>query len=187
MLTGVVSLIHSHNKKVASSAVQTPPDGSGFDTFEFWLPERRPHGKLLAASFHPSLKSFGVEQIKTGYTRPFIQSNAWVMDKDDHNPTVTLTWDKQQTIRRMQLFFDVDYDHAMESVQFGHYDSAMPFCVKAFRIVDDKNNVIASEPDNHQAMYEIRFDKPVATTTLRIELLETRTAPAALFGVRCYG
>ena len=187
MLTGVVSLVHAFNKKVASCAVQTPPDGCGFDAFEFWLPERRPLGKLLAASFHPSLKSFGVEQIKTGYTRPFIQSNAWVMDKDDHNPTVTLTWGKQQTIRKIHLFFDVDYDHAMESVQFGHYDSAMPFCVKAFRIVDDKNNVIASEPDNHQAMYEVCFDKPVATTALRIELLETRAAPAALFGVRCYG
>lgn len=186
-LTAVLSLVHSANEKVAKSAVQTPPGGSGFDRFEFWLPERRPHGKLLAASFQPSIKSFWVEQIKTSYTRPFIQSNAWVADKDDNSPTVTLTWNDQQTIRTIQLFFDVDYDHAMESVQFGHHDSAMPFCIKAFRIVDNKNNVIASEPDNHQAMYEIRFDEPVATTTLRIEILETRTAPAALFGVRCYG
>lgn len=186
LMTGVLSLVHSHNKKVASSAVQTPPDGSGFDAFEFWLPERRPHGKLLAASFQPSLKSFGVDQIKTGYTRPFIQSNAWVADKKDHHPTATLTWDKQQAIRTIQLFFDVDYDHAMESVQFGHYESAMPFCVKAFRIVDDKNNVIAIEQDNHQALHEIHFDEPVVCAALRIEILETREAPAALFGVRCY-
>ncbi len=100
---------------------------------------------------------------------------------------VTLAWNKQQTIRTIHPFFDVDYDHAMESVQFGHHDSAMPFCVKAFRVVDDKNNVIASEPDNHQAMYEICFDEQVATAALRIEILETRAAPAALFGVRCYG
>ncbi len=187
LLTGVMTLVHSANKKVASSAVQTPPEGSGFDEFEFWLPERRPEGKLLAVEFNPSIKAFGVDQLGTGYNRPFIQSNAWVADATDDCPSVTLTWDTQQTIRTIILHFDVDYDHAMESVQFGHHDSAMPFCVKAFRIVDDKNNVIASEPDNHQAMYEIRFDQLVATAALRIEILETRATPAALFGVRCYG
>lgn len=186
LLTGLMTLVHSANKKVAAAAVQTPPEGSGFDEFEFWLPERRPEGKLLAAEFNPSIKAFGVEQLRTGYNRPFIQSNAWVADATDDCPSVTLTWDMQQAIRTIILHFDVDYDHAMESVQFGHHDSAMPFCVKAFRVVDDKNNVIASEPDNHQAMYGLRFDEPVATAALRIEILETRAAPAALFGVRCY-
>lgn len=187
LLTGVMTLVHSANKKVAGSAVQTPPEGSGFDEFEFWLPERRPEGKLLAAGFNPSLKAFGANQLRTGYNRPFIQSNAWVADETDDCPSVTLSWDTQQSIRTIILHFDVDYDHAMESVQFGHHDSAMPFCVKAFRVVDDKNNVIASEEDNHQALYAIRFDQPVAATALRIEILEKRAALAALFGVRCYG
>jgi hypothetical protein len=186
MLTGVMSLVHSANKKVATSAIQTPPEGSGFDAFEFWLPERRPAGQLLAAEFSPPIKPFGVEQLRTAYTRPFIESNAWVATKDDLVPTIELQWETPQTIRAVDLLFDVDYDHAMESVQFGHHDHAMPFCIKAFQIIDDKSNVIFREQDNHQAMCNIRFNEPVATTALRIEILATRDAPAALFGVRCY-
>lgn len=186
ILTGVMSLAHSANTKVAASPIQTPPKESGFDTFEFWLPERRPAGKLLAVEFSPPIRPFGMEQLRTRYTRPFIQSNAWVASDDDDCPSVTLTWDTQQTIRTVMLFFDVDYDHAMESVQFGHYDDAMPFCAKALQIVDHKSNVIFSEPDNHHAMCSIRFGNPVDTTALRIEILETREAPAAMFGVRCY-
>ena len=186
LLTGVMTLVHSANKKVAGSAVQTPPEGSGFDEFEFWLPERRPEGKLLAAEFNPSINAFGVDQLGTGYNRPFIQSNAWVADATDHCPSVTLTWHTQQTIRTIILHFDVDYDHAMESVQYGHYDNAMPFCVKAFQIKDDQGKVLCTVQDNHQAMCRICFDEPAATTSLRIEILETRDAPAALFGVRCY-
>ncbi len=186
LLTGVLSLVHSANEKVAKSAVQTPPDGSGFDRFEFWLPERRPQGKLLAASFHPPLKSFGVEHIKTGYTRPFLQSNAWVADPKESAPVIELRWNAPQALRTVDLFFDVDYDHAMESVQYGHYDNAMPFCMKAFQIRDDQGKVLCTVQDNHQAMCRICFDEPAATTSLRIEILETRNAPAALFAVRCY-
>jgi hypothetical protein len=186
MLTGVLSLVHSANKKVASSAVQTPPEGSGFDRFEFWLPERRPAGKLPAVAINPPLKSFNAEQLKTTYTRPFNRANAWVAAEEDSLPTITLSWEQRQPIRRINLFFDVDYDHAMESVQFGHHDNAMPYCAKAFRILDDKGKVIFSAPDNHQAMCGICFDEPVSTASIRIEILETRDAPAALFGVRCY-
>ena len=186
VITAVLSLVHSANYKVSKSAVQTPPGGSGFDTFEFWLPERRPHGQLLAASFQPSIKPFGAEQVKTVHTRPFIQSNAWVAGREDANPCVTLSWKQPRAIRTITLFFDVDYDHAMESVQYGHHENAMPFCVKAFQIRDDQGKVLCTVQDNHQAMCRICFDEPAATTSLRIEILETREAPAALFAVRCY-
>ena len=186
MITAVLSLVHSANDKVAKSAVQTPPGGSGFDRFEFWLPGRRPHGKLLAASFQAPITSFGVEQIRTGYTRPFIQSNAWVAGKEDANPCITLSWKQPQTIRTITLFFDVDYDHAMESVQYGHHDNAMPFCVKAFQIRDDQGTVIHTDSDNHQGRCCIELRETITTSSLTIELLETRDAPAALFGVRCY-
>jgi len=186
MITAVLSVVHSANAKVAKSAVQTPPEGSGFDTFEFWLPERRPSGQLLAASFNPPIEAFAARQVQTGYARPFIQSNAWVADPKDSAPVIELRWNAPQAIRKVDLFFDVDYDHAMESVQYGHYDNAMPFCVKAFQIKDDQGKVLCTVPDNHQAMCRICFDEPAATTSLRIEILETREAPAALFAVRCY-
>lgn len=186
LLSGVLSLVHSANRKVASSAVQTPPEGSGFDSFEFWLPQRRPDGKLLAANFDPPIKAFGAAQLMIGYSRPFIESNAWVADREDATPCVTLSWTQPQNIRTINLYFDVDYDHAMESVQYGHHDHAMPFCVKAFQIKDDQGRVLCSVQDNHQAMCRVRLAQPAVTKSLCIEILEKRHAPAALFAVQCY-
>ena len=186
MLTGVMSLVHSANKRVASSAVQTPPEGSGFDSFEFWLPERRPSGKLLAAEFHPPMNAFGVEQLRTSYTRPFIQSNAWVAGKDDKRPRLTFSWGSPRAIRTITLFFDVDYDHAMESVQFGHHDNVMPFCVKHFRLIDDQNRMIFEKSDHHQAQCTIQLKDALDIQQLHIDILETHGAPAALFGVHIY-
>jgi hypothetical protein len=109
-----------------------------------------------------------------------------VAGKEDANPCITLSWKQPQPIRTISLFFDVDYDHAMESVQFGHHDNAMPFCVKAFQIKDDQGTVIHTESDNHQGRCCIELRETVTTSSLTIDILETRDAPAALFGVRCY-
>src|SRR5690606_17639674 len=43
-LTGLLSVFHKFNKAVATSSIQEPPLNIGIDTFEFWVPERRPEG-----------------------------------------------------------------------------------------------------------------------------------------------
>ena len=78
---------------------------------------------------NPPVYAFGKEQLQTNLTRPFICANTWVAANEDSSPAITLRWDKVQTIRIVVLHFDVD-DHAMESVQFGHFDRAMPFLRK---------------------------------------------------------
>ncbi len=185
-VTGVMALVHSANPAVAVSAVQSPPAGCGFDTFEFWLPERRPAGKLLAAEFSPPLRPFGKEQLRSGYLRPFIQSNAWVAAREDPAPELTLKWERPQVIREMVLFFDADYDHAMESVQYGHPEREMPFCVKHFQVADAAGTVLFEERDNHQGRVSVRFSEAVRTSTLTLKIRETHGAPAALFAVCVY-
>lgn len=184
--TGVMPLVHTANKKVAKDAVQSPPEGAGFDSFEFWLPERRPVGKLPAVDICPPLEGFGLEQLKTDYERPLIQSNAWVAAMDDPAPTLNLTWEQLQMVQRVVLYFDVDYDHAMESVQWHHAEDAMPFCVKHYRLSDVSGAVLAEDDSNYQGRVEIKLKEAVETDALKLELLETHGAPAALFSIQIF-
>ena len=186
-ITGILSLIHGANRKVAKSAIQTPPGDIGVDAFEFWIPERRPGGQNLAVAFEPPITGFGPGNVQQGFARPTVQANAWVASPDDPAPRLTLAWPQPRRIERIELSFDTDFDHAMESVQWGHPESAMPFCVKRYRVLDAAGNVLGGAEENHQTRNVLRLAVPVMTDRLTIECLETHgAAPAAIFEVRCF-
>ncbi len=161
----------------------------GGEKFATWRPARRPEGHNFALQCEPPQASFGPESVVNGVQRPVDQANAWVADFADGRPTLTLEWNEPRTISRVELFFDVDYDHAMETVQWGHPERAAPFCVKRYRVTDGDGNELAAGDENHQARNVIVLDAPVQTDTLHVALLETHggeISPAALFEVRCY-
>jgi len=128
-LTGVLSVSQKFNRAVAKSPRQEPPPDSGLDSLEFWLPERRPGGKNLAIKIEPPLEVFGVNNLTNGFARPTRQPNAWVAAFEDEQPFVRLTWPTLRTISIVELMFDTDHDHPMESVLLGHPERVMPFCV----------------------------------------------------------
>ena len=186
-VTGVLAVTNKANKAVAKSATQTPPENSGIDRFEFWTPQRRPGGKNFALTITPPLEAFSVNNLINGSARPTSQTNAWVADFHDPHPAATLSWDFPQTIGRIELAFDADFDHAMESVQMTHPENVTPFCVKYFRIRDAKGNVIAEETANYQGRRTLVLYPALTTDRLVIECLESNgPTPAALFEVRCY-
>jgi hypothetical protein len=185
-LTGILSLSQSMNKAVAKGARQQPPEGSGIDSFDFWLPTRRPAGKNLAIQVDPPLRAFCGRNVLNGVTRPTTQTNAWVADPHDAAPCLTLQWSEPQTIACIELYFDTDFDHPMESVLWGHPERDIPFTVKRFRILAGNSTLLHECPENHQTRSTIRLASPVVTQQLSIEILETHGAPAAIFEVRCY-
>jgi hypothetical protein len=185
-VTGVLSLAQSMNKAVAKGARQEPPEGSGVDSFEFWLPSRRPGGKNFAIEVAPPLRAFEAENIRNGQERPTTQPNAWVAAPGDAVPRLTLRWSQPQRVARIELRFDPDFDHPAESVLMGHPERDMPFCVNRYRISDDSGAVLYERAENHQARNTVRLDAPVTVGALHIDVLETHGAPAALFAVRCY-
>lgn len=187
-VTGVLSLFHEANPAVAESAVQTPPADIGVDQFEFWQPHRRPGGHNLALRLAPPLTPFGVANLVNGIARPTSQANAWVADPTDPRPAVTLTWREPQTIARVELSFDTDFDHPMESVLWGHPEREMPFCVRQWRLLDATTGaVLATRTDNHETRNVVVLEKPVRTTALRLEVEHPMpTIPAAVFEIRCY-
>ncbi len=186
-ITGILSVVNGANRKVSKSAVQSPDGDIGVDRFEMWIPERRPAGQNLALTIEPPLENFRACQVLAGQTRPTDSPNAWVADLADSSPSLTLEWEKPVTIGRMELTFDTDADHAMESVQWGHPERAMPFCVKHYRVTDGAGNVIFEEKENHQTRNIIRLEKPVTTSALKIECVASNgVTPASIFSVRCF-
>ena len=203
-VTGVLSVTQKFNRAVAKSPRQEPPPGSGMDSFEFWLPQRRPAGKNLALKIEPPLAVFGVENVTNGVARPTNQPNAWVADFAHEQPTLRLTWDQPQTIARVELSFDTDFDHPMESVLMGHPERVMSFCVREVCVAQgvrvpvlaggvgeesgcDSVAALAELSQNHQTRRTLRFREPVVTDCLEIRLRAPHPdIPAALFEVRCY-
>lgn len=187
LTTGVLSVARKHNHRVAKGSMQTPPESSGIDRFEFWTPERRPQGQNLATRIEPSLRCFGPEMAVNGLHRPVNGPNAWVAATDDPTPTIELLWTDIQTIGRIELVFDTDLDHPMESVVMHHHDAISPYCVREYRILGFKDQEVWRVTGNYQARNTIQFENPIHTDSLKIELISPSSCvPAALFEVRCY-
>lgn len=186
-VTGLMTVFNKFNKSVATSSRQDPPIGIGIDAFEFWVPERRPKGHNLAFELAQSIRPFSIENMKSGIFRPTTQPNAWVASLDDPNPVITLEWSQKQEISTVQLCFDTDFDHPMESTLMGHPESEIPFCAKSFMIKDEAGSVIYHQRENHQTIQKVRFQEPVTTSSLTFEFEKREdSVPLSVFGISCY-
>jgi FAD dependent oxidoreductase len=185
-VTGVLSVARKGDAAVSTTGAQVAPPGSGVQSFEFWTPQRRPEGRNLACTVTPALDLFAPTNITDGIDRPTNAPHAWVADPDDAQPHLILTWEKPQTISRIELAFDADFDHPVESVLMGHPERTMPFTVRNWRLRDDQGNLLATVEDQHLTLATVRLTTPISTTRLILECLATNGAPAAVFAVRAY-
>ena len=186
-ITGILTVFNQINKAVSNFGKQTPPSEIGMDTFEFWCPQRRPEGHNLALKLSSPLSVFSAANISNGIDRPTTHPNAWVADFADTTPALTIQWNEKQTISRIDLVFDADYDHPMESVLMGHPENVMPFVVRDYTIKDDAGNTLYSKKGNYQTINKVLFSVPVTTTSLTIQVAHpSATTPAAVFAVRAF-
>ncbi len=186
-ITGLLSLFRAYNPAVSNYGKQEPAEDIGVDTFEFWTPQRRPKGKNLSLQFSEPVFTFHEDAVRNGLQRPVSQPNAWVASFDDPAPTLTLNWDTPRRIKRVELFFDTDYDNPSESVLMIHPDDIAPFCIRSYQLTDERGNVVFSRSGNHETRNTIIFDTALHTTSLHIRVEHpSTTTPAAIFEVRCY-
>ena len=183
-VTGVLSVFNKANKAVSNHGRQEPPEGLGIDTFEFWTPDRRPKGHNIAMQITPPVEAFSVNQLKNGFTRPYRRSNAWVADPLDPQPTLHVRWERPQTIKSIQLHFDTDFDHPLESSLLGHPENVMPFCVRSYTLRDQNGEVLHQQENNHQTINRIVLAEPVTTDRVTLTLEHpSADVPAALFAL----
>jgi len=187
LITGITTVKHGQNVKVARSSVQTPPKGSGIDEFEFWTAERRPKGRNLAVTMDLDPTTFAAENAINGHQRPTSQPNAWVAAPHDERPTISLQWSESQQIKKIELVFDADWDHPMENIVMQHPERVMPTVIRNFRILGPDQEILAEVRDNHLAVVSHHFDSAISTDQLSIELEHpSDNVPASLYEVRCY-
>ncbi|GAA0556479.1 FAD-dependent oxidoreductase [Chitinophaga japonensis] len=184
--SGIVSVFNGKNKAVSNEGRQMAPEGSGVDSFEFWCPRRRPEGYNISMTVTPALEPYAPASLVNGFTRPYLGANAWVADPADQRPWVQLQWKAPQKLRALTLHFDTDFDHPLESSLMGHPEDVIPFCVRHYRIYDEHGTLIHEREDNYQTINHIVWDKPVKTSTLRIEIAHPAAfVPAGLFEIQC--
>jgi hypothetical protein len=182
--SGIVSVFNKTNPAVNNYGKQTPPENSGFDSFEFWCPDRRPKGQNLAMTISPALTCYSAENITNGFTRPYLGTNAWVADWQDQNPSLTLKWDEPKNIHLVTLFLDTDFDHPMESSQMGHPEDVIPFCIRKYRILDEKGNLLFEKSDNHQTINRWVPPNGIQTKLLKFEFEHPNlNVPASIFEI----
>ncbi len=182
LVSGTTTVLNQINPAVSNYGRQDAPAEIGFDSFEFWCPLRRPEGKNIAFSLEPAQHIFNPGQLANSFTRPVGATNAWAAAPEDKTPELTLEWDGPRTFDELTLFFDTDYDHAMETVQMGHSESVMPFCVRNCEISDGEGNTIAKVDNNYQAMKMLKLSRPVSTSKLKIRMQHpAANVPATLF------
>ena len=178
-ITGLIALQYRRT--------QEPPHDIGVEGFEFWTPPRRPEGHNIAMSFNPPINGFDPQNICNGVARPTSQVNAWVADPDDPAPRLEINWLAPQSISKVTLMFDTDFDHAMETTLRGHPEYVMPFAVKHFRLTDGNGRLLVEISDNHQTVNTVEFEEPVETDSLHVQILESQAnVPAAVFALHCY-
>lgn len=184
LVSGITAVFNHMNPAVSNFGRQTPPSGIGVDEFEFWCPKRRPEARNFAMTLTPALHGFGLEGLRNSYYRPYISPNGWIPAADDPRPTLTIRWDRKQTISRIRLFFDTDADQALESVQMGHYDSVMPCCIRNYVIKDASGGILAEVKGNYQTRNDIVLNTPIHTDLITVEIDRPQTdIHAALMGV----
>lgn len=183
-MPGVLTLWQRMNRMVAKSSLQSPPEGSGIDSFPFWLPDRRPGARNLALRISPAVKCYEPDLVVNAWSRPWCGVNAWAPAADDKSPALRFSWEDPQTIHRIDVKFDTDFDHPMESVLMGHPERVMPGCVTGFEL-HSAGGVIAHVAEHHQTHWRMRLAEPLVTDRLELRLIRFGSAPPAIFEVRC--
>lgn len=186
-LTGVLSVFNKFNKAVNNLGKQMPPDGSGFKSFEFFTPERRPEGKNLAFNIRPAIDDFGTDKLVNGFTRPYMTANAWIADMNDSNSELTVVFDSEREISGIRIYFDTDFDHPMETIQWNHPENDMPFCVRDYEIIDMSGDVICRKSGNYQTINDVILHKKIKTDRLVFRFKQNEPEiPVSVFEIEVY-
>lgn len=183
-ISGLLSVFNKVVPAVSNWGKQSPTEDIGIEEFEFWCPERRPEGQNIAMRISPSLNVFGKQNLSSPINRPVEKPNVWVADFADKKSQINLNWKEFVSVQKITIFTDSDFDHPMESVQWGHFDSRMPFCIDKISVYDENNTLLASNLDNHQTKIEFILPSAIQTKKLTFEVNNSSEhIPVSLFGI----
>jgi hypothetical protein len=103
---------------------------------------------------------------------------------EDETPVLEMNWDEAVEISSVRLFLDTDYDHPMETVQYGHPENEIPFCVSEIRVFDKSGNLLSEVRDNHKTIVDLVFPQSIKSDYLRFEFVRKNPdIPVSVFEI----
>ncbi len=166
VISGITTVYNTVNPAVSNYGRQVPPAGIGVEEFEFWCPKRIPYNTNIALRFASPLGGFEVGNLNKPVFRPVNSPNCWSAEWEDENPRLELVWKEKKSMNMFRIFFDSDYDQALESVQMKHHTNVSPHTVRSFRVEDGAGNLLADVKENHKAVCDIKLGQSVQTDRL---------------------
>ena len=185
LLSGLLTVKAGGLDKVSTTSRQEATAEMGIDSFEFWVPERRPNGQNVAFQSDAPLHHFSKDNLISGPHRPTSGPNAWIADPTDATPEIKLTWAEPVTASELVLYADCDYDHPLESVQYQHADRIMPHLVHDVSIACN-DVTIAEVKDNRHGVIRIALPTETPITSIVLSPRNRQGQPVALFGIRVH-
>ncbi len=131
---------------------------------------------------------FGADNLKTGYTRPYIKTNVWHSAglKDEY---LALKWEKPVTLSKIRVIFD-SYTNEYIRNEKDRIDGRRPSIAKDYDILakmpDGSYKTLAELRGNWQRINDFDFEK-ITTDEIRINLLATNGQKFfSVYSVRAY-
>lgn len=184
LFTGLTAVCNGQNKAVGNTGRQDISFETGVESFEFWIPRRRPFSHNIGMEVYPPLEVYQPGNVFNGFTRPYLSTNAWAAEPNDPTPMLTFEWPTPQRIQTITLYFDTDFDHALESSLYGHAESVIPFCIREYTILDQSKSVVYRMESNHQTINKIVLEHPLETKVLYLQMKHPAAhVPAAIYEV----
>lgn len=184
-LPAILTVYNTVNPKVAKQPKQIANGDWGVDEFEFWLPKRRPNKYLPAFKLNRPLQAYAAENMLNGQLRPNDHSHAWAPSEEDRNPTVTLTFPSPTTLDHITLMFDNDFDHAMETAQWGHHENVSPNCVKDYDLYID-GQLYKQVKGNHLSTNLHQIELLNQVQCIEIKIHSTHGGLACIYALHCH-
>lgn len=188
-MAGIMTVQNKINKAVSNYGKQEPKEGLGLDAFEFWTPERYPEGKNLALTIAADLNEFEPQNVVNSEIRPSSDGavNAWVAAHEDEKPVLNFNWNEPKNIWKIRLFFDSDYDNALECNLMQHPVSELYSIVDSYQIFDENDKLLFEKSGNFQAINDVVFETPVCSKSIKIQFNKKEKAtPVSVFKVAIY-
>ncbi len=146
------------------------------------------NGSTLSFKVSPPQSPFGPEQVLTGVTRPYRQTNLWRSDPALPLPqSLELAWSSPQNVREIQLTFPGHLLREYHAYSPYYLDAQCPADYTIEADIKGDWQPIAQAQDNFQRRVVHTLDAPVQASRLRITVTRTHGDPsAAIYEVRCY-
>ena len=133
-------------------------------------------------------ETFAAENLKNGYTRPYVHSNIW-HSKDKNDQKITLRWETPQQISKIKLIFDSNLNRFCRSAETDYTDLFYRI-VKDYAIYyktqDGSMRLLCEVKDNFQRVNELDFET-VCTDEIAVSLGDTHGQDFfSIYEIRCY-